>query len=238
MRTIVHGAMTAASTLLLLTTLTACSQLLGSGELAMEERPIVNRQGLEVPFDGILLRDEIFVRVTIDPAVQTPSMTVFADDNAIDRVFTVVDEQAGVRSLVIRERPRFRNVAPTIVDITTSDMEYISATFDGRAEVTGIDRDEFRAAADTRSRLVLSGTCASSLLIAIDSTTTLDAAGLSCPVGDFTAMRGALVIGTATDTAILAGSGRGRIEVLGSPTTCDRSGLVENRTEVTGCPSD
>lgn len=224
--------------------LAGCSGRQGSGVEASEVRDDLRPpNGQEVDFAGIFIRGEVFVAVTVDPTATEQTVIVTGDDNALDRITTLIPREETTGDFVLRIRRRgYQEVVPPRVDVVTPDLAYISATFNATAAVENVSRlgdgpgGEFRGVVDARSSLTVTGDCDRSLLLAFDSTSDVAAGELICREAELIATRGAEVTGHASELAILRGSGQSTIRVEGNPNACDLDGVESDDTIVIGCP--
>jgi hypothetical protein len=180
----------------------------GSGVAVTQERTLR-------PFTSVDLAGPNVVRI----AIGTPQrVVVFADDNLVARVTTIVRDG----TLTVDARGRFESRSPMRVEVTVPRLDAVTLSGSGTLSVAGVDTATFTARLPGSGVLAVSGR-SSAVHASIGGSGVIHAAGLTTVAAD------ALLSGTGTielkatyrlDAAI---SGTGTIICYGHPPDVTRT---------------
>jgi Putative auto-transporter adhesin, head GIN domain len=161
------------------------------------------------PFTTVELAGANTVRISVG----TPQrVTVFADDDLLARVTTVVHDE----TLTIDTRGRFESRSPTRVEIDVPRLDEVSLSGSGTVFVAGIRAATFTATLPGSGVLTLSGR-SGAVHTSIGGSGTIDAAALSADAAEATLSGTGTIELTATDQLDAAISGTGTITCYGHP---------------------
>jgi hypothetical protein len=171
---------------------TACSTiappLVGSGRAQTEQRTVSD-------FTKASIDDAIVATIIVGPAV---TIAVTADDNVLAKVTTTV--VAGKLSVDIDGTAMSRT--PVTVAITVPALDDVEAATAAKLTVTGLNADNFSAAARSAATVVIRGN-ANSVVVKADTAATADLGGVAAQTATVSASSAA----RATVNAQLSVSG-------------------------------